>query len=177
MGADKSAENTPNAPKIFGPICLPKPKSLRFSKKKLSLGVRSSWAQPMHALLYSFSLAAKNRCALPHILMTLFSLLLSQSIDSDTPPWMMICKYPTCTTYISQRKNCDTMKEEKSTELYIHLKDSILFFWLYTIYHIYLVIFIIIIPYSKNFDRIWLNNIVITLKTTYVWGCITIRAL
>ena len=34
---------------------------------------------------YSFSLAAKNRCALPHILMTLFSLLLSQSIDSDTP--------------------------------------------------------------------------------------------
>ena len=131
----------------------------------------------VHALLYSFSLAAKNRCALPHILMTLFSLLLSQSIDSDTPPWMMICKYPTCTTYISQRKNCDTMKEEKSTELYIHLKDSILFFWLYTIYHIYLVIFIIIIPYSKNFDRIWLNNIVITLKTTYVWGCITIRAL
>ena len=33
MGADKSAENTPNAPNIFGPICLPKPKSLRFSKK------------------------------------------------------------------------------------------------------------------------------------------------
>ena len=38
MGADKSAENTPNAPKIVGPICLPKPKSLRFLKKKLSLG-------------------------------------------------------------------------------------------------------------------------------------------
>ena len=33
MGADKSAENTPNAPKNFGPICLPKPKSLGFSKK------------------------------------------------------------------------------------------------------------------------------------------------
>ena len=33
MGANKSAENTPNAPNIFGPICLPKPKSLRFSKK------------------------------------------------------------------------------------------------------------------------------------------------
>ena len=23
MGAEKSAENTPNAPKLFGPICLP----------------------------------------------------------------------------------------------------------------------------------------------------------
>ena len=33
MGADKLAENTPNAQKIFGPICLPKPKSLGFSKK------------------------------------------------------------------------------------------------------------------------------------------------
>ena len=32
-GADKLAENTPNAPKIFIPICLPKPKSLGFSKK------------------------------------------------------------------------------------------------------------------------------------------------
>ena len=33
MGADKLAENTPNAPKCFGPICLPKPKSLGFLKK------------------------------------------------------------------------------------------------------------------------------------------------
>ena len=33
MGADKSAENTPNAPKIFGPICLPKPQNLGFSKR------------------------------------------------------------------------------------------------------------------------------------------------
>ena len=40
MGADKSAENTLNAPKIFGPICLPKPKSMGFLKK-ISLGVRS----------------------------------------------------------------------------------------------------------------------------------------
>ena len=29
------AENTPNAPKIFSQICLPKPKSLGFSKKIL----------------------------------------------------------------------------------------------------------------------------------------------
>ena len=36
IGADKSAENTPNAAKLFGPICLPKPKSLGFSKKALS---------------------------------------------------------------------------------------------------------------------------------------------
>ena len=34
MGADKSAENTPNAPNLFGPICLHKPKSLEFTKKK-----------------------------------------------------------------------------------------------------------------------------------------------
>ena len=30
IGADKSAENNPNAFKIFGPICLPKPKSFDF---------------------------------------------------------------------------------------------------------------------------------------------------
>ena len=34
MGADKSAENTPNAPKFLGPICLPNPKSLRFWIKR-----------------------------------------------------------------------------------------------------------------------------------------------
>ena len=33
MGADSLAENTQNAPKIFGPICLPKPKKLGFAKK------------------------------------------------------------------------------------------------------------------------------------------------
>ena len=41
MGADKLAEYTPNVPKIFVPICPPKPKSLEFLKKNLSLGVRS----------------------------------------------------------------------------------------------------------------------------------------
>ena len=35
MGADKLAENTPNVPKLFGPICLPKPKCLGFSKSPL----------------------------------------------------------------------------------------------------------------------------------------------
>ena len=40
MGTDSSAENTQNAPKSFGPICLPKFKSWGFSKKS-SLGVRS----------------------------------------------------------------------------------------------------------------------------------------
>ena len=30
MGADKAAENTPNAPKFICPNCLPKPKSLGF---------------------------------------------------------------------------------------------------------------------------------------------------
>ena len=33
MGADKSAENTPNAPKNLGPICLTKPKIMGISKK------------------------------------------------------------------------------------------------------------------------------------------------
>ena len=32
-GADKLAENTPNAPKFFSPIRLLKPKCLGFSKK------------------------------------------------------------------------------------------------------------------------------------------------
>ena len=34
MSADKSAENTPNAPKCIYPNCLPKPKSLGFWWKK-----------------------------------------------------------------------------------------------------------------------------------------------
>ena len=33
MGAYSPAENTPNASKHFSPKCLPKPKSLGFSKK------------------------------------------------------------------------------------------------------------------------------------------------
>ena len=36
MGADSLAENTQNAPNIFGQICLSKPKSLGLSKKALS---------------------------------------------------------------------------------------------------------------------------------------------
>jgi hypothetical protein len=36
MSADKSAENIQNAAQHFGPICLPKPKSLGISKKALS---------------------------------------------------------------------------------------------------------------------------------------------
>ena len=47
MGADKSAENTPNAPKFIGPNCLPKPKSLGFWWKKASLGVRSPCLKPL----------------------------------------------------------------------------------------------------------------------------------
>ena len=35
MGADKLAENTPNAPKFICPICLPKTKSLDFNEKRL----------------------------------------------------------------------------------------------------------------------------------------------
>ena len=46
IGADKVAENIPNAQNIFGPICLPKPKKLGFSEKKLSLGVRTPWSYP-----------------------------------------------------------------------------------------------------------------------------------
>ena len=36
MGADSLAKNSQNAPIFFGQICLPKPKSLGFSKKALS---------------------------------------------------------------------------------------------------------------------------------------------
>ena len=51
MGADSLAENTPNVQNDFGPICLPKPKSLGFSKKKLSLGVRSPCARYTYSKL------------------------------------------------------------------------------------------------------------------------------
>ena len=53
----KLAENTPNASKYFGPICLPKPKSLGFSKKKLSLGVCSpcfKWCKKTQKELWKF---------------------------------------------------------------------------------------------------------------------------
>ena len=38
MGADKLAENTPNAPKLICPNCLPKIKKLRISVKKGFIG-------------------------------------------------------------------------------------------------------------------------------------------
>ena len=41
LGADKSAENTPNAPRFICLNCLPKPKSFEFLWKKAALGVRS----------------------------------------------------------------------------------------------------------------------------------------
>ena len=39
MWPESSAENTKNAPKMFGPIRLPKPKSFGLLKKKISLWV------------------------------------------------------------------------------------------------------------------------------------------
>ena len=44
MGADKSAEHTPNSPKLICPNCLPKPKSLGFWRKK---GLH--WASVVHS--------------------------------------------------------------------------------------------------------------------------------
>ena len=44
MGADSSAENTPNASKNISPKCLPKPKSSRFLKKS------SLWESVVHAI-------------------------------------------------------------------------------------------------------------------------------
>ena len=42
MGGDSLVENKSNAPGFICPICLPKPKSSKFQKKKeASLGVRS----------------------------------------------------------------------------------------------------------------------------------------
>ena len=45
MGADKSVENIPNAPKLFGQICLPKPGKYEiFKKNSLWLSVvREAW--------------------------------------------------------------------------------------------------------------------------------------
>ena len=50
MGADKSAENTPNVAQNFGPICLPKPQNSGFSKKTLSLCVHSPWFATSHRI-------------------------------------------------------------------------------------------------------------------------------
>ena len=50
MVADKSANNTPSAPKLICPNCLPKPKSLGFRWKQASLCVRSPWLED--SLLY-----------------------------------------------------------------------------------------------------------------------------
>ena len=47
MGADSSAENTPNAPEFICPICLSKPKSSGFQEKKALLGVRSPCSPEM----------------------------------------------------------------------------------------------------------------------------------
>ena len=44
MGADKLAQNTPNAPKFICPNCSPSPKVWDFDEKKASLGVRSPWS-------------------------------------------------------------------------------------------------------------------------------------
>ena len=43
MGATKSFENTPNAPKFISPNCLPKLKSLELRWKKASLSVGRTW--------------------------------------------------------------------------------------------------------------------------------------
>ena len=54
-GAGKSAEDTPNAHQIFGPICMPKRKSLEFLKKKLSLGVSVVRAAVFFTIKASFT--------------------------------------------------------------------------------------------------------------------------
>ena len=49
MGADKSAENTPNAPKIHLPkLSSQAPKKWNFDEKKASLGVRSPCSHSAH---------------------------------------------------------------------------------------------------------------------------------
>ena len=60
MGADKSAENTPNAPKLICPICLPKPKRSGFQWKKASLGVHSPWQWACDCLIWR-NLSHKNK--------------------------------------------------------------------------------------------------------------------
>ena len=46
MGADSSAENTPNAPEFICPISS-QPQSSGFQWKKASLGVRSPWSEQL----------------------------------------------------------------------------------------------------------------------------------
>ena len=55
MGADKSAKNTPNAPKLFGRICQPKSKSLGFSKKALYPSVVRVFRTAVNIVLHIIS--------------------------------------------------------------------------------------------------------------------------
>ena len=55
MGADSSAENTPNAPEFICQICLSKFKSSEFQWKKASLGVRSPWLKLLSNIINSFT--------------------------------------------------------------------------------------------------------------------------
>ena len=50
MGAESSAENTPNAKEVICPICLPKPKGLDFNEKRLH------WASVVRGCMYAFDI-------------------------------------------------------------------------------------------------------------------------
>ena len=58
MSADKSAENTPNAPKFIYPNCLPKPKVWNFDEK------RRHWASVVR--VFSDSMIQRNWDGLRH---------------------------------------------------------------------------------------------------------------
>ena len=60
MGADKSAENTPNAPKFICPNCLPKPKSLGVSKKS------SLWVSVVRGLAFCIKSVQSVKLSSPH---------------------------------------------------------------------------------------------------------------
>ena len=66
MGADKLAENIPNAPKFYCPICLPKPKRLVFLKKKNSL-----WVSVVCVLEHAFVLSPMYNFTSKEILLLL----------------------------------------------------------------------------------------------------------
>jgi hypothetical protein len=57
MGADKSAENTPNALKFFGPICSAQAQKFVIFEKKLSLGVRSLWLMVISYILTTYQVS------------------------------------------------------------------------------------------------------------------------
>ena len=86
-----------NATKFFGPICLPKPKSLGISKKRLSLGVRSPWLRQLQSILNKF---LPISCFFYYLQKCIFNCLVLKTAHMYFVPQKCSCTYK-CTLYLN----------------------------------------------------------------------------